>query len=404
MRGVYPTPPTEQSPFPRFPLFTRHVFATIPELHTLLASLVVFAVAVLPLVAQSLRVVSAAAAPELSALYQRTNGWVGADANYSVPFSPARTLLFFGDTWIGQVVNNRRTNVVMINNSVGVLHHGAPSHIDYFWRTNAGGKAAGIFLPEDGRGYLWPFGGVVVSNQLHLLLHQIESTKEGGAFGFKTIAVWLATVSNAQDAPAQWRITQARFPFTELSDQRRLLFGAAMMPHAGFVYVYGTEERLQQKDFGRQMVLARVEAGAIGDFTRWTFFTAGGWTKAFQDVTPLAPGVPSESSVTYLPTLQRFVFVGNDAFLSPRISARSAPQPWGPWSAPMTLYDGPEAKWNKNIFCYAGKAHPSLSAGDELIISYAANSFSLAQVVNDARLYWPQLVRVRIASPLSSTP
>jgi hypothetical protein len=368
---------------------------------TLLASLVLFAAAVPPLGAQSLRLVSAAPAPELETLYRRTNGWVGADANYSVPFSSDRTLLFFGDTWIGQVTNDRRTNVTMINNSVGVLHHGTTPRIDYFWRTNAGGKATGIFLPEDGRGYLWPFGGVVVSNRLHMLMHQIESTKEGGAFGFKTVAVWLVMVDNAQDVPAQWRIQQTRLPFTVLSEQRRLLFGTALMPHAGFVYVYGTEERPPQKGFGRQMILARVEAGAVNDFNRWTFFAANGWTNSFQDVMPLAPGVPSESSVTYVPALRRFVFVGNEAFLSPRISARSAPQPWGPWSAPETLYDGPEAKWNKNIFCYAGKAHPSLSSGDELVISYAANSFSFAEVLNDARLYWPRLVRVKLVAPPS---
>jgi len=77
--------------------------------------------------------------------------------------------------------------------------------------------------------------------------------------------------------------------------------------------------------------------------------------------------------------------------------ARTAPEPWGPWSSPTVIYRCPEAKWDKQIFCYAAKAHPMLSsATHELVITYAANSFDLAQVLTDARLYWPRFVRVKL--------
>ena len=346
--------------------------------------------------AASFKVVSAEPAPELNRLYDRTNGWVGADANYSVPFSSNRTLLFFGDTWIGNIVNSLRTNVVMINNSAGVLHHDATRRIDFFWRTNAGGKATGIFLPEDGRGFMWPFGGVCVSNTLHIVLFQMETTKAGGAFGFRNVAVWLASVTNAQDSPVQWSITQQRLPFTELDDARKIFFGAAMLRHGEHVYVYGTEEQFKEKNFGRRMVLARADVAVVSDFSRWEFFAEGAWRKDFKKVMPLATAVPTESSVTFMPALNRFVFVGNGDFLSPRILARTAPDPWGPWSEPVTLYECPDVKLSKEVFCYAGKAHPSLSSNDELVISYAANSFSFAEVVNDARLYWPRFVRVKV--------
>ena len=348
--------------------------------------------------AKPFRVLSAEPAPELSALYLRTNGWVGADANYSVPFSSNRTLFFFGDTWIGKVVDNRRTNIVtMINNSVGVLTHGPSPHLDCFWRTNANHKPTAMLLPADGRGFLWPFGGVAVSNTLHLLLHQMEHTKEGGAFGFKTVAPWLATVTNAQEPPDRWRVTQARLPFTELSDTRQLLLGGAMLRHEDFIYTYGHDSHPKDKKAGRHMILARVKTDTMEDFNHWEFFTAGAWQKDFRQATGIASGVPSEFSVTWVSALKKFVFVGNGDLLSPTILARTAPAPWGPWSEPVKLYDCPEVKWNKRVFCYAGKAHPSLSSGDELVISYAANSFSLADVINDARLYWPQLVRVKVA-------
>jgi hypothetical protein len=58
------------------------------------------------------------------------------------------------------------------------------------------------------------------------------------------------------------------------------------------------------------------------------------------------------------------------------------------------VYECPEAAWDRQIFCYAAKAHESLVAGDQFILSYAANSFDFWQVARDARLYWPRFVRV----------
>ncbi len=52
-------------------------------------------------------------------------------------------------------------------------------------------------------------------------------------------------------------------------------------------------------------------------------------------------------------------------------------------------------KWDKKIFCYAAKAHPMLAtAPDELIVTYAANSYDLAELMDNAQLYWPRFVRV----------
>ena len=104
------------------------------------------------------------------------------------------------------------------------------------------------------------------------------------------------------------------------------------------------------------------------------------------------------SVVTWVEALGKFVAVGNDVFLSPKIVARAAPQPWGPWSEPVTLYSCPEAGWGKGVFCYAGKAHATLSAGNELVISYASNAQNFADVIRDARLYWPRFVRVKFAN------
>jgi hypothetical protein len=80
--------------------------------------------------------------------------------------------------------------------------------------------------------------------------------------------------------------------------------------------------------------------------------------------------------------------------LSSKIQVQTAPTPWGNWSAPATVYQCPEMGKDKNIFCYAAKAHPEEEAGGAIIISYVANSFDFGQVIADASLYWPRFVRV----------
>ena len=96
--------------------------------------------------------------------------------------------------------------------------------------------------------------------------------------------------------------------------------------------------------------------------------------------------------------MRQFVLICAQSGLSEKIFARTAPQPWGPWSGSTVVYSCPEAGWDKRIFCYAAKAHPMLAAAsDELIVTYAANSFDFADLVNDARLYWPRFVRVKLS-------
>ena len=46
------------------------------------------------------------------------------------------------------------------------------------------------------------------------------------------------------------------------------------------------------------------------------------------------------------------------------------------------------------IFFYAGKAHVSLCADGELLVSHAFNANDFWEVVRDARIYWPRFVRV----------
>ena len=99
----------------------------------------------------------------------------------------------------------------------------------------------------------------------------------------------------------------------------------------------------------------------MDDFAAWRFYRDGRWESDFRTATRLVRGMASECSVTYLPEFKRYVLVYTEGGLSARILARTAAAPWGPWSDAAEIYRCPEATWDKRIFCYAAKAHPSLA-------------------------------------------
>lgn len=335
--------------------------------------------------------------PQYDRLFQNTNGWIGADGDFTVLLKNGLTLWLFSDTFIGTVRHGRRVQATMINNSAAWQHGLNPPHskVEFFYRKSADGTPASLVTPPEKRGWFWLFDGVMARGKLFLFLLQIDRTNETSGFGFRQIGTWLGEVSNPLAPPTQWHIVQKRIPFARSGAGGSRLFGSAILARNGFIYVYGTDER---KGSGREMILARAPEGKPGDFSTWRFRTRDGWSPKVEKAEPLCGGIATEYSVSWLPSLRRYVLISTENGLSEKIIARTAPEPWGPWSAASVVYRCPEARQDrkKQIFCYSAKAHPMLTtAPDELILTYAANSSDFTQVVNDARLYWPRFVRAK---------
>jgi hypothetical protein len=327
-------------------------------------------------------------------MFQRTNGWIGADAVYSLTLSTNRTLWFFGDTFIGDIANGRRTNATMVNNTVAIQTGcGASMRINFFLPRNAAGRPRAWVEPPDARGWFWPFGSVTNSAGAWVFLWQMEKAGSG-AFGFQNVAVWLSHIENPFASPESWKISHRKIPFTDLNAEPRRLFGSSALAADGWIYIYGVAEPKNHFFTGRSMTVARVRADAVEDFSQWRFWTGESWSENFRDATGIAGGMGAEFSVAFAPWLRRYIAVTTENGLSSKITARTAPNPWGPWSAPRAIHTCPEPSMKKGIFFYAGKAHVSLSADGEMLVSHAFNANDFWEIVRDARIYWPRFVRV----------
>jgi Domain of unknown function (DUF4185) len=338
-------------------------------------------------------------APEWDALFQRDSGWIGADGNYSIPLGHDTTLWLFSDTFIGQVQDGKRLNASMIHNSLA-LQRGTNAP-QFFYATNAAGKPASFIDPQHGakRDYFWLGHGTRTAQGLYFFLQRVVTIKPDTPFGFKLVDTWLAQVANPDDPPPQWRITQTKLPFTKISSKGSLIFGGAVLCEGEYAYIFGGDSLPEAKKAGlpNGLVLARVPTGEFGDFRQWRFFANGAWQPDYQKVTPLFPNVGSEYSISWLPARKAYVAAYSEG-IGGRILVRFAPKLAGPWGEPIQVYRCPEMNWSPRVFCYAAKAHPELaSAPDELLITYAANSWSFWDLFKDARLYWPRFVRVKLS-------
>ena len=232
--------------------------------------------------------------------------------------------------------------------------------------------------------------GVLDQGKLYFVLSEIERTKGTSAFGFRRVGTSLCQVSNPFDKPITWKYAMHSFPFACFSAHNSRTYGAAILHAGGYKYFFGIHER---SGHGKSMILARVPDNHLQDFDRWRFFSDGVWGRRPGCASDLCPHVANEYSVSWLPSLHRYVFICTPDGFSRKIIARISQQPWGPWSEEKVIYHCPK---RDGIFCYAAKAHSMLSkAPNEMILTYAANSIHPDALLKDARLYWPRFVRIR---------
>lgn len=333
---------------------------------------------------------------DFDARFQRTDGWIGGDGDYSVPLGDGRTLWLYSDTWVGKVRDGKRTDATIVNNTVALQTGGLrdPS-IEFVVREDETGKPKALIEPADGNGFYWLQDGVFANDRLYLFLTQIEKTSDNSAWGFRQIGQWIGVVANPLDRPTEWKIEQHKLPFTEFTPEHELTFGTALLREGDTLYVFGREDlRGRRRRLQRFLNVARVPVASIEDFSTWQFFRDGGWVSEAAGATHLADHLACEASVVSVPKLGQYVLIYTEQGMSPEVMARTAPKPWGPWSDAKTIYRAPDSDRDREIFCYAGKAHPALAGDSELIISYCTNANSLWHVAADPRIYVPQFVRI----------
>ena len=150
---------------------------------------------------------TATPAPEWSALFDRTDGWTGADGIYSIPLNGIETppdtnrtttLFVFSDTFVGQVDENdhRLPGTTLVNNTAALLKgtQPDPTKISFMVARDKNGNPKALVIPntpnsKDGQWY-WFEDGIADGNQLRVFALRMKPG-DGGTFNFAVAGVSL---------------------------------------------------------------------------------------------------------------------------------------------------------------------------------------------------------------------
>jgi hypothetical protein len=111
-------------------------------------------------------------------------------------------------------------------------------------------------------------------------------------------------------------------------------------------------------------------------------------------------------TVTYMPAFKSYVAIYIPP-LTDKILMRTAPTPWGPFSAAVDVYKCPEASETadgKNVLVYSAKEHPELRRSPkELVVTYSCNPGGIAAHTARPDLYFPRAIKVQLNDAATQT-
>ncbi|MDB5192128.1 MAG: hypothetical protein JWQ96_1691 [Segetibacter sp.] len=347
-------------------------------------------------------------------LFYRKSGWFGADGLFSIPLSGVdknnnegndSTLLIFGDTYIGEVKDNKPIpGNVMVNNTIAYIKgtDADAKRLHFHYKQAKDGTPETFFVPKTATAQkpqlFWLGDGFINkerNNTLYLFGYKVERTGEG-VFDFIEPGVSIIAVKDATKPPFK----DQRQIETTLHIKNETLgegnFGAGVLVNTkwagapaadGYVYVYGCIGK------DKNLVVARVKPKDFENMNEWRFYNGTSWRNNINELKPVTNGASNELSMTTLPD-GRFLLIFQVMGLSDKVGMRVAASPVGPFSEIKEIYTTPEFK--EGIWTYNAKAHPNLSKPGELLISYNTITPDFwNDIQKNAHIYRPRFIKLK---------
>ena len=376
-------------------------------------------------------------------VFERSEGWTGADVAGTVALGDGRVLWVFGDTWVGRVVDGKHAaGSRLVNNSIAVHRivpgGGAPEpkDVEFVWgaKPDAAGHPTAWVVPDadsvrpdrtidDAKhpnGWYWAAGGGAVlptetgEGRLAVFLFHVARRSSGDSvWSFRPVGGAIAVVDDIAGAARGWSVRQVDLvhsrpapPESGDKESGAVSWGQSVLreTQAGGdrLYVYGIRVgALGTKD----LLVARVAARELLSLDRWRFWNGSDWASESAEAESIADGLVSELSVDRLreaavvfgrPGAGRLVLVQSEPYLGSGIFLRTAERPEGPWSTRREVFRVEEVADSKKLFTYAAKGHLDLSRPGELLITYLVNSHDFWHMAGDASIYRPRSLRVSL--------
>lgn len=326
------------------------------------------------------------------------DGWLGGDAAYSVLLPDGRSLWLFGDSFVGDTSETKRSRAKeMVRNSIALSSCDPVQgwRIQYHWRTPHQGNPKAFFDPKTEEYWYWPGDGFVRHGKAYIVLRIVKDKPGEKLFGFQYMGARLAVLSNLSELPERWKVE-----YLDVIERGGGDPGATVVCDGDYVYVFSLFDDKPRRR--RPMVLARIPLDALDSpaVSLEYFAHDKNWEAGFEpaEAFPVLEQGASEMTVRYHRELRKWVAVALEPkFLSNKIVVSLSSELTGPWTAWQTIHVIPEMlptspDYDPDTWCYAGKEHVEFSRPGNLLITYVCNSFKFKKLVSNMSIYRPQVV------------
>ncbi|MEO8398915.1 MAG: DUF4185 domain-containing protein [Ignavibacteriaceae bacterium] len=358
-------------------------------------------------------------AEEWDNLFDRNEGWTGADGIYSMALngfdaplntSAGKQLILFSDTFIGEVdSNNQRHNAKLINNTLALLQSNNPNpdEIEFFWRKDSTNIPKAVFVPSTPNAkagdWYWLMDGIALNDIIYVFALRLNSSGSG-AFGFEVNGVVLLKFTmNEQNFISNVEQFDTPLFFKNETENWDIVLGQAVMPMTinsgnsspdGYIYIYGP----RSSAFGKELVAARVLPEKIENFDQWQYWNGNSWGSGIENCAPITNGISQEFSLSPIEN-GKYLLVFQ---MGSSVAIKIGESPVGPFGIFNSIYNCPEVLEDPDIFVYNAKAHPNLSNKDELLISYNVNTLDFGDHFTNADIYMPRFIYLKINDSTST--
>lgn len=327
--------------------------------------------------------------------FRQTNGWAAGDVATSVPLSDGRVLWLFGDSYVNQLDAKAGTLPCLFNsrNAILVQSTNDPSHPRTLLNSNSGDKSF-FHPPKVGTGeprvWFWPAAGFQEGDTIFIHLTELQSTPQGGMWGFKSIGQYWAKLTFSQLKVAG---------YTELPPFNGISFGCGFVrdEKSGFIYVFGQKQRSIESD----VFVARFPAN--NPEGPWTFWTGKNWDTNVANAARITQG--ASTSVSVCKAGSRFLLLTTEFSVAcdqgRAIYISVAGSPTGPFSPRTKIFTVDDAVQGHHPFFYMAEPHPEFIQDNELLITYCINGYEpCVPNCSNGRMnpdyYRPRAIRLRL--------
>ena len=322
----------------------------------------------------------------------RENGQsiIGHDVGVSTVLPDGSTLFLFGDTWVGGIDDGRREIESQTSNSGAILPSGHDICSDDLQHlvTDDGAVRQLIPLrPGDNPETIahWPVDSIVADGQIFTYYRRVDRGESLRTLEFEVLGTGVASAG----------IDTLEFTLADgdlfLSEQH--VAAAEIDRESGLVYVLICDQS-NDEDIFAPCISGRVGVEAIASEAAYQFYAGNGiWTPNLDEAVDVLDNGESEMTLHQIEIDGALQWVVT--YVPPftcRVSIRTAPDPWGPYSEEREVYAA-DAESRGGSRCYGGKLHPEFSSGDRLIVTWVSSG-TLDETLDNPDTYWPHAVEV----------